>query len=134
FMGSEFAFEDLSSFEVEKFSFKYLGEEQMNGLMSYKLEAVPNYEHSGYSKQVLWLDKEELRAQRIDYYDLRGDLLKTQRFDDYKLFENKFWRAIKSTMTNHQNNKSTILLWSDLKFNQGLNENDFHQNVLKRVL
>jgi len=134
FMGSEFSFEDLSSFEVQKYDFKYIGEEQMNGLDCYKLEAAPNYEHSGYSKQTLWLDKKELRAQRIDYYDLKGELLKTQVFKDYKLFQDKFWRALSSTMRNHQNGKSTVLNWSELKFNQGLNENDFHQNVLKRVM
>lgn len=134
FMGSEFAFEDMSSFEIEKYNFRYLGEEQMNGFECYKSEAIPNYEHSGYSKQIIWLDKEELRAQRIDYYDLKGDLLKTQTFSDYQRFQDKFWRALTSTMRNQQNNRSTILKWSELKFNQGLNEIDFHQNVLKRVM
>ena len=31
FMGSEFAFEDLSSFEVEKYSYQYLRDELFNG-------------------------------------------------------------------------------------------------------
>lgn len=133
FMGSEYAFEDLSSFEVEKFNYKYLGEETVNGVVCYKSEAVPTYEHSGYSKQIIWLDKEELRAQKIEYYDRKNTLLKTQLFADYQLYEGKFWRALKSIMRNHQTKKSTILHWSELKFNQGLTEHDFHQNVLNRV-
>ncbi|MEJ1408739.1 MAG: outer membrane lipoprotein-sorting protein, partial [Candidatus Sedimenticola sp. (ex Thyasira tokunagai)] len=31
FMGSEFAYEDLTSFEVEKYSYKYIGDETVNG-------------------------------------------------------------------------------------------------------
>lgn len=133
FMGSEFAFEDLSSFEVEKYNYKYLGEEQVNGLSCYKSEAIPAYDHSGYTKQIIWLDKKELRAQRIEYYDRKGSLLKTQRFSDYTLYNEKFWRAHTSLMTNHQTKKTTVLKWSNLMFGKGLKEGDFHQNVLKRV-
>ena len=41
FMGSEFAFEDLSSFEVEKYSYKFLAEEELNGLSTFKVEQYP---------------------------------------------------------------------------------------------
>lgn len=133
FMGSEFSFEDLSSFEIEKFKYKYLGEETVNGLLCYKSEAIPTEENSGYSKQIIWLDQDELRAQKIEYYDRKNALLKTQLFADYTLYEGKFWRAKKSIMRNHQTKKSTLLNWSELKFNQGLTEDDFHQNVLKRI-
>ena len=133
FMGSEYAFEDLSSFEVEKFKYKYLGEEEIDGVLCYKSEAVPTYDHSGYTKQIIWLDKKELNAQKIEYFDRKNKLLKTQLFGDYTLYQDKFWRAHKSVMRNHQTKKMTVLQWSDLKFTQGLTEADFHQNVLKRV-
>lgn len=133
FMGSEYAFEDLSSFEVEKFNYKYLGEEEVDGKLCYKSEAVPTYDHSGYSKQIIWLDKEELIARKIQYFDRKNKLLKTQLFGEYTLYLDKFWRAHKSVMRNHQTKKMTVLEWSDLKFSQGLTESDFHQNVLKRV-
>ncbi len=133
FMGSEFAFEDLSSFEVEKFTYKYLGEEEVNGVMCYKSEAIPTYDHSGYSKQIIWLDKEELRAQKIEYYDRKKALLKTQLFDEYTLYNDKFWRAHKAIMRNHQTKKMTLIEWDELKFSQGLTEGDFNRTVLKRV-
>lgn len=133
FMGSEFAFEDLSSFEIEKYHFKYLGEEKVNGLDCYKSELIPAYDHSGYTKQIVWLDKVELRAQKIEYYDRKSSLLKTQTFENYQLYLDKFWRSQKATMTNHQTKKSTDLVWDGFKFSKGLNEMDFHKNVLKRV-
>lgn len=134
FMGSEFSFEDLSSFEIAKFTFKYAGEEKYMGHDCYKLEAVPNDPHSGYSKQIIWMDKEHLRAQKIEYYDRKQTLQKTQTFNEYTLYQDKFWRAHKSLMINHQTNKSTLLEWSELKFSQGLTDMDFHQNVLMRVM
>ena len=136
-MGSEFAYEDLTSFEIEKFRYKYLGDEnsaKSHNLDSYKIEAIPNDEYSGYSKQIIWMDKAELRPIRIEYYDKKGELLKIQDFDQYTLYLKKFWRAKVSVMTNVQTKKSTVLEWSELEFNKGLTEADFHQNVLKRVM
>lgn len=133
FMGSEFAFEDLSSFEVEKYEYKYLGEEKANGLDSYKSEMIPVYKHSGYSKIVVWLDKKEFRIQKMDFYDRKKSLLKTQVFEDYKLYLDQYWRAHKNLMTNHQTGKSTILEFSEYKFQTGLKDSQFSKNSLKRV-
>ncbi len=41
FMGSEFSFEDLSSFEIEKYQYNYLGDEQINGTDSSKIDQFP---------------------------------------------------------------------------------------------
>ena len=41
FMGSEFAFEDLSSFEIDKYTYKYLGDETINDLDHFVIEQYP---------------------------------------------------------------------------------------------
>lgn len=133
FMGSEFAFEDLSSFEVEKYKYKYLGEEKMNGLDCYRSELYPQYEHSGYTRMISWVDKQEFRVQKISYYDRKDKLLKTQIFSNYQKYLDQFWRAHSINMENHQNGKSTELTWSDFQFKNGLSEGDFNSNSLKRA-
>ncbi len=133
FMGSEFAFEDLSSFEVEKYTYKYLGEEQVNGLTSFKVEQYPVDENSGYTRRVVWLDTLEYRVQKIDFYDRKNSLLKTLTFSGYKQYINKHWRADKQEMLNHQSGKSTELQWRNYQFQTGLNESDFNRNSLKRA-
>lgn len=133
FMGSEFAFEDLSSFEVEKYSFNYLRDETINGLDCYVLELKPNYKHSGYTRQISWMDKNEYRVQKIEYYDRKNSLLKTQTFSDYNQYLDKYWRAHKISMENHQTGKSTTLSWTDYKFANGFTDADFKKNSLKRV-
>lgn len=133
FMGSEFAFEDLSSFEVEKYTYKYLGDEEINGLQSFMIEQYPVDENSGYTRRVVWLDTGEYRVQKINFYDRKDSLLKTLSFNDYKQYLGKHWRADNQHMLNHQNGKSTELQWSNYNFKTGLSESDFNRNSLKRA-
>ncbi len=133
FMGSEFAYEDLSSFELEKYRFNYLRDEVINGQPSFVLEQIPTDENSGYTKQVVWLDQQFYRPLKVEFYDRKDALLKTLTFDDYKQYLNQYWRAHQMTMVNHQTGKSTELLTTDLAFRTGLSADDFEQNVLKRI-
>ena len=74
----------------------------------------------------------EYRNQKVEYYDRKGSLLKVQRFTDYQLYLNQYWRAHTMTMDNKQNGKSTTLYWTNFKFKTGLTSADFEKNVLKR--
>ena len=49
FMGSEFAFEDISSQEVDKYTYRYLGDVDLDGRVTHQVEAIPAYAHSGRS-------------------------------------------------------------------------------------
>jgi len=133
FMGSEFAFEDLSSFEVEKYTYRYLGDEVINGLDNFKVEQYPVDENSGYTKRIVWVDKSEYRVQKIEFYDRKNSLLKTLSFIDYKQYLDKHWRADIQHMVNHQNGKSTELKWANYAFKTGLKDSDFNRNSLKRA-
>ncbi|MCP5078500.1 MAG: outer membrane lipoprotein-sorting protein, partial [Psychromonas sp.] len=102
FMGSEFAYEDLSSFEVSKYNYRYLGDEKVSDEDSYMLESTPTDKYSGYSKLVTWLDKDDYRVLKAQYYDRKGSLLKTLTPSKYKQYLNKYWRAHQMVMINHQ--------------------------------
>ncbi|MEH8017581.1 outer membrane lipoprotein-sorting protein [Rheinheimera muenzenbergensis] len=133
FMGSEFAYEDMSSFEVEKYSYKYLRDEQLNGQDCYVLEYYPVDEFSGYTRQVVWLDKTMYQPVKIEFYDRRDSLLKTLLSKEYQLYEGKYWRPGIMEMTNNLNGKGTTLLMKNYRFRNGMTEQDFNQNVLRRA-
>ncbi|SEA72711.1 outer membrane lipoprotein-sorting protein [Alkalimonas amylolytica] len=133
FMGSEFAYEDLSSFELEKFSFNYLRDEQFHGEDCYVIEQIPQDEFSGYSRMLVWIDKSHYRVQQIEYYDRRGALLKTLTMHDYQQYKDKFWRPHRMEMLNAQNQKSTSMLLNEILFDRGLTDADFDQNALQRA-
>ena len=133
FMGSEFAYEDLSSQEVEKYTYKYLRDESLNGTDTFVIERNPVYQHSGYTRQVTWINKAEYRPEKIVFYDRKNTLLKTLTFDGYRQYKDKYWRAHEMFMENHQTGKSTKLTWSDYQFRTGLQDRDFNKNSLKRA-
>ena len=134
FMGSEFAYEDFSSQEVEKYKYKYIKDDKVEGVDCFLIERYPVDKDSGYTKQQVWLDKDEYRARKIDYYDRKGQLLKTFTPSKYGKFLGKYWRAHKMKMVNHQNGKSTELVWSKFKFKTGLKDDDFSRTRLTQVL
>ena len=68
----------------------------------------------------------------MEFYDRRGDLLKTLKLTDYRDYDG-VWRAHRMDMENHQTGKATRLKWSDLAFRTGVDEKDFNKNALKRV-
>jgi len=133
FMGSEFAYEDISSQELEKYEYKYLREENCGELQCFVIERYPVDRFSGYTRQVVWLDTAEYRPQQIVYYDRKDAKLKTLTFSDYQQYLDKYWRAHSMYMQNHQTGKSTLLTWSDYAFQTGLSERDFNRNNLDRV-
>ena len=74
FMGSEFAYEDIASQEVEKYTYKYIGEESFEGKEALLIERYPVDKHSGYTRQPVWVDKERYIPLKVDYYDRKNAL------------------------------------------------------------
>ena len=133
FMGSEFAFEDMTSQEVEKYTYKYLRDEELGGKAQFVVERYPVDKKSGYTRQIVWVDQAEYIVHKVEFYDRKSELLKTLVLDGYEQYIDQYWRAAKMSMVNHQNGKETDLLWSDYAFENGFKESDFTQTSLKRA-
>lgn len=134
FMGSEFAFEDLSSQEVEKYTYKYLKLVKLNGVTCHKIERYPVAKTSGYKKNIVYVNKENLRPETIMFFDRKGAKLKTLTFSGYKQYLGKYWRPDQMKMVNHLNGKETTLNFTNYKFNDPtVTDESFSQNSLKRA-
>ena len=101
-MGSEFAYEDISSQELEKYTYKYLRNEDYQGLDCFVVEYDPIDRKSGYSKQIVWIDTKEYRSHKIEFYDRKESLLKTLVYKNYSNIMVNFgeriysrWKTIK---------------------------------------
>ena len=133
FVGSEFAYEDMVSHEVPKYTYKWLRDEALDGVETLVVERYPAYEHSGYTRQIVWIRGDIYRPARIEFYDRKNELLKTLIVRDYRRYLDRYWRPDHMEMINHQTGKSTRLTWSNYRFKTGLSERDFHRRVLKSV-
>ena len=133
FMGSEFAYEDMGTPEVEKFTYRYLREEPCGDLTCTVSERIPVDPRSGYSRQEVWQDQKELRVWKAHYYDRKNAHLKTLTVADYRQYLDRYWYASEMTMVNHITGKSTTLTWTELQFQNNLNGNDFTRTGLRRI-
>ncbi len=89
-MGSEFAYEDISSQELEKYTYKWIRDEVYEGEDCFVTELYPvDKKNSGYTRQVNWIDKSEYRTMKVEYYDRKQSHLKTLTFKGYKKYLDK---------------------------------------------
>ncbi len=133
FMGSTFAYEDLGSQAVEKYTYKYLRDEACGEWQCYVIERYPEYKFSGYTRQVAWIDQEGYRLVKAEFYDRKKALLKTLTAGEFQQFLGHYWRPGTMHMVNHQTGKSTLLEWKDYEFKTGLTDKDFRSQTLKRI-
>lgn len=129
FMGSEFAYEDLSSFEVDKYAYRFV--EETEG--AFVVEQSPVDKLSGYSRMLVHLDKEHFQPHQVTFYDRQGRLYKALALSDYRRYRERFWRPHTLEMINHKNGKTTVLQVADYQFQVGLQESDFRVDSLRRV-
>lgn len=133
FVASEFAYEDLSSQEVEKYTYRFLGEQTLEGVECFIVERVPVDDNSGYTRQVAWYDKDQYRVLKVEYYDRKDTLLKTLELKGYQQYMEQYWRPDSMVMNNHQTGKGTILEFSDYSFRVGFDESDFNRKSLENT-
>jgi len=82
---------------------------------------------------VVWIDLDVFQIRKIEFYERRGDLLKTLLINDYREYSGNIWRAHHFIMKNHQTGKSTELIYSEYRFKMGLTDNDFSKSSLRRI-
>jgi len=131
FMASEFSYEDIASQNYR--NYRYRGDAKTvskNGKSYLRVERVPKDAHSGYSRQVVYIDPKSYLARYGEYYDRNKRLLKKVSFLKYRKIRG-IDRIAKMEMKNVQNGKSTLLVWDSDKVKAGLNEADFSKRVLK---
>ena len=132
-MGSEFAFEDMSYEPLERFKYKFAGEEKCDLGRCFLIERIPVSQESGYTKQVMSVDTIEYRINKIEYFDRKGSHLKTLRLSNFSQFIGRYWRPATMEMVNHQTGKSTVLKWKNFHFRMGLTHRDFDTRSLERI-
>jgi len=133
FVGSEFSYEDLAPQEVEDYTYEYIEDEIYAELDCFKVVRIPKDEDSGYTRQIVWIDKKEYRIQQIEFYDRKHTLIKKLTVSGYQKYLDQYWRPGRLTMINQQDGKSTDMIATNYIFRQGLTGADFSENSLRRV-
>ncbi|MEO1511861.1 MAG: outer membrane lipoprotein-sorting protein [Pseudomonadota bacterium] len=133
FVGSEFAFEDLTANELGKFDYTYLETREVDGMEMDVVECVPRYERSGYSKLHCFFDTQTFQSRKIEFFDRGGQLLKTLDLLDYREYPGGWLRPHRQVMTNHLTGKTTVLEAGEFRFGVDLDRRDFEPAALERL-
>lgn len=133
FLGSEFAFEDLSPFELEKYDYALAGEEAIDGAAHDLVEMRPRDAHSGYDRIVIAVERERLVIRRLTFHDRRGVPFKIQDNLDFELIGERHWRPSAMHMHNLRTGKQTEVEWRDHAVGVGVPESDFNAARLRAI-
>ncbi|MEO6665344.1 MAG: outer membrane lipoprotein-sorting protein [Nitrospiria bacterium] len=123
---------DMVSRPVERDDHKLLREEVVGNRSYYVIESTPKKSEPSYSygKLVKWITKDTYLKERIDYYDVKGKLLKTQ-FTTWKPIKDA-WVWEKVVINNVQTGNETYLSINDIKTNIGLQDDFFSERSMKQ--
>jgi hypothetical protein len=119
FIGTLFTFLDLASPKPDDYEHQLLREEKLEGADFYVIESKAKtlqvVEDTGYSKVISWINKNTHCAQRINYFDQQGKLLKEQIVSEFVATPVPgVWVAQRRTMKDVKNNEMTEIVLSDI--------------------
>ena len=131
FMASEFSYEDISSQNYKNYTYpedaKIITKD---GIEYFEVLRVSKDKHSGYSKQIIYVDTKENLARFGEYFDKQNRLLKKISFQNYVLL-NGVYRVHKIVIKNVQNQKKSALTWDSDAIKTGLSKKEFSKRILR---
>ncbi|NOX46416.1 MAG: outer membrane lipoprotein-sorting protein [Chlorobi bacterium] len=128
FTGTDFSYEDMESKPYsERYTPTLLESDKPD---MYVLELVPISKKSKYAKIVLTLDKTNFYPLKMDFYNSRGDKFKEATYKYAK--QGDYWYAKELLMTDLKKEHSTAIEMTDVKFDQGLPDDEFTVEYLKQ--
>ncbi len=140
FLGTDFTYEDMkkeNKVTIEDYHFKTLAQEEINGVMTYKVEMIPKSDdikkELGYSKVVSWIDPNVWISRKSEYWDVAGNALKTIQTSDIRQIDG-IWTVHRIEAKNHKTGHQTVFEFSNVKYEKDIAEKYFTQRRLKRGL
>lgn len=134
FMGSDFIYEDLQPDNIDNYTYSNPVTETIDDRECYVIEMEPadkeNARSSSYGKRVLWIRKDIFFALKIEFYDHRGRMIKTQTNHDLVNLEGDIWFAEKVIMEDHQKEHQTLMGVQSRELNAVLDDQIFTEKYI----
>jgi len=140
FMGSDFTYSDMTSRNVQDYTYEIMKEPVIDGHKTWQMMVVPKNEdviaETGYTKSIVFVRQDNfVIVQALNYIKL-GNKLKYMKLLGLEEMEG-VWTTTKIQMVTKKGKKmlhKTVLEFSDIKYNQDLDEAFFATRTLERGL
>ena len=140
FMGSDFTYSDMTSKNVEDYTYKIMKEPLVDGHKTWQMLITPKSEktidETGYTKSIVFIRQDNFVVVQALNYVKQGKKLKYMKILGLEKIDG-IWTTTKIQMTTKKGKKTlhkTVLEFSDTKYNQDLDESLFTTRTLERGL
>jgi len=140
FMGSDFTYSDMTSRNVEDYTYKVMKEPTIKGHKCWQMLVTPKsaktVAETGYTKSIVFIRQDNFVIIQALNYIKAGKKLKYMMVKDLKQIDG-IWTVLEMQMITKKGKKmfhKTIFKFSDIKYNQALEESFFATRTLERGL
>jgi len=127
FTGTDFSYEDMAT---TPYCDRFTATIQSTGANDYVLELIPKSNKSTYSKILLRVDKTNGYPIWMKFYNEQKRMFKEATYTYEKI--GKYWNAKEVVMKDIDKNHSTKIKLTDIKFDQGLSDDIFLVEKMKK--
>jgi hypothetical protein len=130
FFGTDFSFEDLEERDVDQYDYRMEGEEVLEGVACWRIEARPRESKiSQYERTLLWVRKDHYVYWRIENYT-RGSPARRVTYADLEDVQG-IWTARTVEMADLRQGSRTILRLEKLAYNLPMKDDAFTLQALR---
>jgi len=138
FMGTDFTYEDMEPENLDNFNYTILRTEklELDKKVSecYVIEAVPANDEkkreSGYSKRIMWIEKEHFYTLKTEFYDRRERKQKVQTNYKMENVSGTIWRPKQTLMDHLEKEHKTVTGITGRKINVDLQDSIFTERYI----
>ncbi len=132
FMGSDLSFEDLTSRDLDEYTYELSGDTLLDGQACYVLTVIPKPEtDTEYTRHIEWVTKNKFLVIRAESYDKSGELLKIRRIDYTE--QEGYDVPVRIYVENVKKEHNTLLTFEHIKLDTGVKDALFQEKNLKRL-
>lgn len=140
FMGSDFSYSDMTSKNVEDYTYKIMKETKVDGHKVWQMLVVPKsektIEETGYTKSIIFVRQDNFVVVQALYYVKLGKKLKYFKVLGLEEIDG-VWTTTTMQMVTKKGKRTlhkTLIEFENIKYNQDLQESFFSTRTLKKGL
>jgi len=138
FMGTDFTYEDMEPEDLENFNYAVVKTETLSvdgkDCPCWVIESVPANDEkkkkSGYAKRLMWIDQVRFVTLKVEFFDRRRRLVKTQTVFEMSNVTGTVWRAKKTLMDNTSKKSQTLTMVTIRKVNKSMQDEVFTERFI----
>ena len=140
FVGSDFTYEDISGRHWTEDTHEILPrletaswqQDVLEGAEVYVIKSTPvDPKNSKFKYKLSWIDKTRFLPLREEYYDTKEKLVRVFTADEIKKIDGEFI-VTKRTMEDRKKGHTTVVAFSEIRLNVGIEDNIFTERFLRR--